>query len=239
VTEREFLAAEHALRLLQGEELLQARGLEASDPAFAAEVVAWQERLAPLLDEVAPVAPDPDLWARIEGAIGSERGGGEVVALRRKVRRWQGAAAVAAAATVALAIVATPVFLPRPTPAPAPEPQQQRPQPVLIASLGDEQTPGAIAVTFVPQARQLLVTTAAISDRTDRSHQLWLIPEGGTPVSLGLVDTGAPSRRIVPTELASRFRAGATIALSLEPEGGSPTGQPTGPVLAAGNLQAI
>ncbi len=46
----DMLAAEYALGLLEGEELLAARGREASDPVFAAAVAWWQDRLAYLLD---------------------------------------------------------------------------------------------------------------------------------------------------------------------------------------------
>jgi anti-sigma-K factor RskA len=238
MTEREILAAEHALRLLEGEELMEARRLQAAEPAFAAEVVAWEERLAPLFNEIAPVEPGPELWGRIERAMAGNGSGAQVIAMRRKVRRWQVATALAAAAAFALGLLAVPPLLQPPAPPPA-APAEQRPAPVLIASLGDEETPGAIAVTFVPDQRELLVTTAAVPARAERSHQLWLIPAGGSPISLGLVETGQPLRRQLPTELAARFRTGATVALSLEPAGGSPTGQPTGPVLAAGSLQAI
>jgi anti-sigma-K factor RskA len=62
---------------------------------------------------------------------------------------------------------------------------------------------------------------------------LWLIAEGGAPVSLGLLEPQGPSRITVPDDLRPVL-AGATLAVSDEPPGGSPTGQPTGAVLAAG-----
>ena len=61
-------------------------------------------------------------------------------------------------------------------------------------------------------------------------HELWLIPPGGTPVSLGLLEAA-------PLTLATaRPQAGWTLAVTLEPAGGGPNGQPTGPVLMAAEV---
>ena len=68
-TEKETLAAEHALRLLEGEDALRARGMMASDAEFAAMVEAWEDRLAPLHEAIEPVEPGPELWQRIEAAL--------------------------------------------------------------------------------------------------------------------------------------------------------------------------
>ena len=106
MTETEHLAAEHALGLLTGADLLAARGRVSTDPAFAAEVDAWDARLAPLLDEIAPVSPGADLWSRIDTALGQT--GGEVVALRRSLRVWRAASAVAAAAASPAAALSSP-----------------------------------------------------------------------------------------------------------------------------------
>lgn len=235
MTDRELLAAEYALRLLTGEEFMEARRLEAEDPAFRSHVEAWNARLAPLLDEIAPVEPGPELWQRIAGALAEPQQTAEVVVLRRKVRRWQALSGLAAAAAAVLAVVAFPQLL-DPT---APPTVSSQPAPVLIASLGDPALPGAVAVTFVPGQSELLVTASAIAREPGRDHQLWIIPAGGSPISLGVLPAAQTTKRHVPPALAGQFRAGATIALSREPEGGSPTGQPTGPVVASGALQTV
>ena len=235
MTDRELLAAEHALRLLEGEELVEARRFHAEDRSFAAEVSSWEERFAPFFDEILPTAPEPHVWERIRRAVGGAEPGADIIALRSKVRRWQGFTGLAAAAAVALALVAVPPLLRRP----APPPPAARPQPVLIASLGDQQSPGSVAVTFVPGASDLLVTVSVIERPPGRDHQLWIIPDGGTPISLGVIPAEESLKRRLSPALAAQFQPGATIALSREPSGGSPTGQPTGPVVAAGELQAV
>ena len=69
--------------------------------------------------------------------------------------------------------------------------------------------------------------------------ELWLIPKGEKPHSLGLIDPNRPLKVEVPKELLDRVNADAILAVSLEPEGGSPTGQPTGPVIANGKLAQL
>ena len=85
----------------------------------------------------------------------------------------------------------------------------------------------------------LTIVPAALLTADKQSMQLWLIPEGGKPHSLGLIAAGQPVQINVPPELVNQFGAGATLAVSLEPPGGSPTGQPTGDVIAAGNLTRL
>ena len=91
--EDELLAAEYALRVLDAEAMLAARGREANDPPFAAMVAAWHARLEPMLDEAASVEPDASLWNRIAAAIAMRGAGADVAALRGKLRFWRRAAA--------------------------------------------------------------------------------------------------------------------------------------------------
>ena len=69
--------------------------------------------------------------------------------------------------------------------------------------------------------------------------ELWLIPEGEKPHSLGLIDPDKPVTISVPENLLPKVNQSAVLAVSLEPPGGSPTGQPTGPVIANGKLAAL
>ena len=84
----------------------------------------------------------------------------------------------------------------------------------------------------------MILTPGRLRPRQQRATELWVIPAGQAPVSLGLVRTDGVERKVIPAELASRLVSGATIAVSDEPLGGAPTGQPTGDVLAAGALTA-
>jgi anti-sigma-K factor RskA len=68
---------------------------------------------------------------------------------------------------------------------------------------------------------------------------LWLIPAGDKPHSLGLIEPGRPVHLDVPRELAGRLTVDAALAVTMEPPGGSPTGEPTGPIVASGKLTSL
>lgn len=66
-----------------------------------------------------------------------------------------------------------------------------------------------------------------------RSVEFWTQPAGAAgPVSLGLVATDRPT--VIPASRLPGLGPSQFFAVSLESERGSPTGSPTGPVLAAG-----
>ena len=67
----------------------------------------------------------------------------------------------------------------------------------------------------------------------DKSYELWSIAPNEAPKSLGVVEQASLSRDL-PVDPAGDL----TLAISLEPKGGSPTGAPTGPVVFTGALVA-
>lgn len=191
-----------------------------------------------MLDEVAGEEPGRHVWPAIEAAIADENGAGtNVVALRRRVSLWRGygAAMTAVAAALALALALDVTKAPPTVPAPAP----QAPEPALVATLSSAETPARLVVSYDPVRQSVLVTPAVLESQADRDHQLWLIPPDGTPRSLGLVRADASQRIVIPVALLRQLSDDASIAVSVEPVGGSPTGLPTGPVIASGQLTPI
>ena len=230
--ERDELAAEYALGALDGDALVQARELAAADPLFRAEVARWSGRLAPLLDDVPPLAAPARLWSRIERGLGGDAASSNVVYLNRRVNAWRGIAAGATALAASLAIVL--VTQPLATPAPPVAIAAQAP---LAAMLGDNQRDLKLMASYDPASRRLMV--AAASDMPadpGHAHELWMIPADGKPRSLGTMP-GPKMRAQLPMPMAGQLREGVTLALSIEPMGGSPTGLPTGPVIASGKLE--
>lgn len=224
MTERDYLAAELALGLLEGEELLTARGLAASDAAFAAEVERWQQQFAPLLDTVGPEVPPEAMWERIAAEIARRgEGGSEVAILQRRLRNWQRAAALSAIAACALVLLTVLPLLTRPAP--------QAPAAPLVASFTLPSTPTRLGVTWLPGQRDLLVNAAGLPGDGVHDHELWLVPPEGKTISLGLVAPDRSVRLHISEELAARLREGATLALTREPLGGS-QGRPAGPIVA-------
>jgi anti-sigma-K factor RskA len=233
MSEQDITAAEFALGLLEGQALLDARGRLASDAAFAEEVAWWETRFAPLFDRMAPVEPPANGWERVEASIASASND-NVRRLTTRLRVWRSIAAATTAAAVAAG--AALVLVPR-LEAPAERPAEAAaPAQLLVASLSSEEGPTSLSVTYVGSERSLVVAPGRVSQVDRRDHELWVIPAGAAPISLGTIDPSGVQRRQISPAVAATIASGATIALSLEPAGGSPTGQPTGAVLAAGTL---
>ena len=238
----EMLAAELSLGLLEDQEHAAARARQEREPAFGRMVAEWDERFAAFLDEVAPVVPDAGLWDRIRAELDAQANVTPIVDARRRGTTFWRAYSVAITGVAAALLLAigldrtrdAPVA-PAPAPAPAP-PAETR---TLVASLASEDGPTRLVVSYQSGMRSLLVTPAGLTAAADRAYQLWLIPPSGTPRSLGLVDAGGPQRVPVAPPLLGAFDGNATLAVSVEPVGGSPTGQPTGPVILSGPLRRI
>ena len=238
--DRDLLAAEFALGVLEGAEREEARRLVASDADFARLVEAWDEHLSPLLDEFAPVEPPAALWGRINGVLDQQGARpGNVHQLQRRVSLWRGySAAISAIAAALLLVVAFDPFdrgAPPQGSAPAPA-QQAR---MLVANVVAQDRSAAFVVSYDPTGRSLLVSPAVASPAPGHDHELWLIPASGKPLSLGLVASLAPHRLPIARDLLPHFNRNATVAISVEPVGGSTTGQPTGPVVASGKLAEV
>lgn len=224
--------AEYALGLLDGAELRAARALAASDPDFAREVARWNGRLAPLLDEVEPVSAPDAIWPRIQQSLGTGSGESNVVALRRKVNVWRGmtGAMTALAASLALIVVTRPD---PPPPAPVETPAGQP----MVAMIKAGAEVAAVA-NWDAGARRLMVAEVKMPAVPNRDYQLWLIPADGRPRSIGVMPNRPHLKMALAEPMSAMLAEGATLAVSLEPLGGSPTDAPTGPVVASGALSA-
>lgn len=232
---RDWLPAEHALGLAEGHDLKQAALRANDDLAFAAEVARWRSRLAPLHDEVEAVPPPEDLWRRIQVAAGIRPlAADNVVILRRRLVAWRAAAGGMTALAASLAVIL--LFQPRQAVAPATPPVSTARAP-MVAMLGDEQAMKVVA-SWDPNARQLVLAVADdMPADPAHAHELWVIPQGGKPHSLGTMPASKQMHMRLADALATLLQQGATIAISVEPPGGSKTGTPTGPVVASGMLR--
>jgi anti-sigma-K factor RskA len=225
--DRRDLAAEYALGLLVGDELEAARALVADDPDFRAEVHGWTARLAPLLEEVQAADPPSRLWPAIASATGGATD--NIVALKRRVNVWRGISVGMTALAASLAIVLL---------QPAPQAPVRSPAAPMVAMVSDDGKTMTVVANWDPDDRQLVLAMAGdMPEDPGKAHELWVIPQGGTPRSLGTMADKPMSRMELAETLADLLSQGATIAISVEPPGGSPTGAPTGPVIASGTLE--
>lgn len=103
------------------------------------------------------------------------------------------------------------------------------PKPALVAVLATADARLAYEVRHF--GGELQVTrVAGVPAVAGQVHELWVIAPGAAPVSLGLLD----DPQLVVTY--PRPPAGWTLAVSIEPAGGSQTGAPTGPVILAAEI---
>ena len=215
----ELIAAEYALGVLAGTERTAAAQRVARDAAFATLVTAWEERLAPWTAELIEVAPPPQVWERIAAQLfGSQR---QRPRFWQSLMFWRGFGIVSALATACLAVL---LYLSAAT---------QRAE--LVASIEGDGQRIFVAVIDVKRAVVAVVPAAYRPDPT-RVPELWLVPPGGKPLPLGVLPADGLTQIVIPPAFADQTRRDAGLAVSLEPPGGSPTGQPTGPVIGSGKL---
>ena len=234
MTDLDQLAAEYALGLLEGEDLLMARSRIAREPAFADAVAQWDARLAPMLDDIGTIEPGPQLWARIQAEIDAKPDGGaeviEMAALRQKLRNWQVAGTASAmAAVAALAMV---VLTPNQPGSPV-NPPLAAP---LVASIPIADTPLRLGVTYLPDRSEMLVSASGLSADGVHDHELWLVPAEGNLLSLGVVAPGEERRVELSPDIARNIANGSQLLLTREPLGGKPDGIDAGPVVASGSF---
>ena len=217
---RERLAAEYALGTLRGRARERLKRWMREDPELAREVARWEARLAPLAQAVSPVAPPARVWNALQNRLEVNPKG----ARRMSFSVWKALGWMASGAAAAL--IAVTLLLPSlrdTTPA------------AYVAVLSDAKTNRAVLVATAGQADNVLrVNTLDPSIQVSgRSLELWALPRDGKPKSLGVIGAQRAVLRLDATADKSLGNVPA-LAISLEPQGGSPTGQPTGPVLYSG-----
>jgi anti-sigma-K factor RskA len=211
---RERLAAQYALGTLRGRARERLRRWMREDPALAAAVAQWEARLGPMAEAVTPVAPPARVWRAIEGRL--ER--------KRAFPFWKALGLFASGALAALLAVA--VWLPRPP--------QGLPA-SYVAVLSDPKTQRAVMVVSAGRRESALqVKMLDPSIRVaGKSLELWAVPREGNPRSLGLVAAQKEALKL-PAPADQALGDIPLLAVSLEPQGGSTSGVPTGPVLYSG-----
>ncbi|EEA01154.1 conserved hypothetical protein [Burkholderia sp. H160] len=222
--------AEYVLGVLDARGRTQIEQAMLRDPQLAASIARWQNYLMPLNEDIDEIAPAPYVWARIQ----SELGFAPAESRRARVKwwddvrlwRWIGIGS----SVVAMALVGLSILPVREEPVAVPGHEGYKV--ARIVREGD--IAGWIAVVDVERARMVIVPARGTPVAADRSTELWLIPPGARPVSLGVIDADRPTVVSLPQARLASLNARTVLAVSLEPHGGSPTGQPTGPVLAKG-----
>jgi anti-sigma-K factor RskA len=220
-----LLAGEYVLGVLDGAERDAFERRAAREPRLRGHVAYWQERFADLDKGIAPKDVPPALWAKIEAALGSKEiklRAGPTLSERlwTSLGFWRGASFAGALASLVLAI-SIGLLAGRATPQPQ----------IVAVMLTPEGVPGAIAEIF-HDGRISVVPIHDFPVPKGKTLQVWTLwdKEKG-PISVGLIERTRHAlfqRSDLPTGQQQLYE------ITLEPEGGSPTGRPTGPVLVKG-----
>jgi anti-sigma-K factor RskA len=229
-----LLAAEFVLGLVQGDARADLARRVASDPVFAGHVAFWEARLGPIAEDVAPVDVPPHVWEKISQELGrvvtAPRAAPVPAAkpgLWNSLPFWRGLSL--ATTSLAAAGIAAVMLAPKPPVAPA-----------MVAMLSlDDGRSGFMASVDRGTGRMMLMPALQSDAPADHVHELWLIPSDGTPRSLGTFEAKGPVAMAMPADLSHRMVPDGVLAISVEPMGGSPTGLPTGPVVAKGKMHNI
>jgi anti-sigma-K factor RskA len=190
----------------------------------------WQRRLIPLAGNIEEVAPAPQVWARIVDALERDAKARpeSPKGLREGLRLWQwlgiGAGALAASLLVALLL---------PGRAPTPEGKLG----YMVSTMQqDNGVTGWTATMDLQHARMVVVPASPAALAQGRAPELWLIPAGQEPISVGVIAAAKPTTIALDPVMLARLGPTAALAVTAEPIGGSPSGRPTGPVIAKGAI---
>ena len=234
----DVLAGEFVLGVLDIAQRRTAQARVETDRAFAQLVAEWERHLAPWLADIEPVEPPAEVWARICLRLGWKDSEPAAVGFWQSLGFWR--AATALSTIVAVAAIMWTLQVPSPQP-----PQVAREQPPVPteANAGpvtplahDDGTPGWLATIDAAHGTVLVVPVPSAPDPQGRVTELWLIPAGKAPRSLGLVSIDKSHTVTVPDDVRAALVAGSVLAVTLEPATGVPHAAPTGPIIAKGAI---
>lgn len=215
------LAGEYALHLLDDAERQAFEHRLNTDPALRDLVRDWDEKLVVLAQDIAPVAPPAAAKAQLQNLLFPD-----ATPRRKPIWAWVSAGLVAATLIIGAVLL-------------VPLNSNIGSAPTYTANVAAEDGSLIVNASFIAETNTLVVSREAGAALPDRVLELWLIADGAeAPVSLGVLSADQDSLVSVPVALAQQM-AGAVLAISDEPIGGSPTGAPTGAVLAVGPVTGV
>jgi anti-sigma-K factor RskA len=218
------LAAEYVLGTMRGAARRRFEALLPAHVELRRATAAWQERLLPLTAAIDPVEPSGEVWRRISDRL--DRRKTVATGAWQRLSFWRVLTAFASLAAISLA-----VLLANPRPGAPPVVVVLAPTGAAASGIG-----ASPIVASISGDRTTLVTRPIVPvvAQPDRALELWAVPtDGSGPRSLGMLPAGAGGT----VALRGKVLAGVdTLAVSVEPPGGSPSGKPTGPIVFAGKF---
>lgn len=234
----EQLASDYALGLLTHDEKSKADALFVDDPTFRLMVEDWRERIAPMLDEGGEVPAPETVWREVENQLFGETETETETDAPPKTGFWSNTVfwrrlsfASIAVVVVLFSIIALRVGETQPDPLAAGS--------GFVAALNLAKDKPTFLIQMDVNSGTLNIRAANLTNLESRVPELWLLPDGEAPLSLGIIFADGNTALNIAPSLLQNFKSGVSLAVSLEPVGGAPDGKPTGPFVATGPLQII
>ncbi len=220
------LAAEYVVGSLQGKARLRFERLMVEQPQIRRLVLAWEQRLAPLSNQLVPMPVPPAVWQAIRQRLG-------FVAAQQQVKAkpfwqsWAWGGSLLASAMAGVLVWNTFIYQPNVVPV----------YKDLAVLSTDKAEPTWIVRVSADGSAVQMSSLHQVSVPSDRDLELWAIADGA-PESLGVIKlTNGNGSLTFSAQQQQRLSKGKILAISLEPRGGSPTGSPTGAVLFTGKVR--
>ena len=221
------LASEYVLGTMKGGARRRFDEYLKHDAALRAEVARWETHLMPLNERLQPVTPHTRVWEKIAARIGGLKT--DMTVEKKPVGLWESIAfwrnLGLGASGVAVALLTAMLTL---------KPIDQ--SPMLTAVLAEDDN---IARVFIEQPKSGLLMVKMVTPwqtMNGMALQLWVVPKNGAPHSLGLINNTGETRLSL-AGMDEKLSGGLVFAISKEPPGGSPTGQPSpGSVMCKGAI---
>ncbi|MFJ6323340.1 MULTISPECIES: anti-sigma factor domain-containing protein [unclassified Rhizobium] len=223
----EVLAGEYVVGVLSAEARRRVEQRMTSDRSFALLVERWQSDLSSFNDDYQDATPGAAVFAQIEGLLFGAQPSPVARGLWNAASFWRWVSLGTSAIAVAALVYASGALRPSSSRGP------------VVAQLSAPDNPVNLLASFDASSGRLKIVPVAAGTRQEKSLQLWFVPGSGNPRSLGVFQPNAEGELLIPADLRETISAGATLAVSLEPFGGSPTGLPTGPIVASGTARQL
>ncbi len=224
---RETLAGEYVLGTLRGLARQRFEHWLEEDAHLRQRVEAWERRLHPLVESLPPVEPPARVWRALKRQVQPPR---ERRRLWDNLLFWRTVGLTASALAMALLLLYLGL---------APPPLEPPPNYIVVLNNPQGQ-PAWLVSADIRAGRLTLKTVRPQRLPANKVFELWMLPGGDQPPrSLGLIPVSGRLSVALPLPSTKALAGAQGLAVSLEPTGGSPTGQPTGPVLYQGPLLSL
>lgn len=225
----DLLAAEFALGTSPPRVRRRLVAIARRDRPVAAALSEWERRIALFADEMPAMTPPPRVWRNIVARLGIDPEGASTrrVPWSARVAFWRALAIASLAGVIVIGVAEwrrAPVVIPAP----------------LVVVLSGADAKVAMLATATRGERYLTLRTVGnATPGPDKVYELWALAQSGAPKALGVIPGGNLVRVPLPNPVDETLSNISTLAVSVEPTGGSPTGKPTGPVLYSGPIERM